>query len=466
MEYDILLRGGRVIDPAAGIDRVADVAVAGGKVEAVGPDLAGHAATVIDVAGRYVIPGLVDLHVHIPDHAGGGAGHAMLARAGVTTALDLSGPVTGVLTAAAKSGVGLHIAAVEAFRPGQQLPARPTRTEIRRAVERVLAAGGIGVKLHVDKGWEPEPTGMIIDECNRAGVWIASHCGTTATGSDIIGLRETLELAGDNRLHVAHVNSYCRGDVEDAGAEAYTAVELLRTSPHVFAESYLAEINGSNGTCVDGLPKNRRVRSWLEGAGYPGTEDGLRRAIREGWAHVTRMEPDDVLLLSGDEGVALWEEAETRTPICLPVNPAISRLVLGSSRKADGGFDVHALATDGGAYPRNVTVSAGLSMVEWGLLTLREFVTKASWTPARILGLPGKGRLVDADIAVIDPVSRTVTSTISAGRLIWHRGAVLGSGTRFLSTERGAAAAREACGVHELLEPAGSGFYTGDGLAA
>ncbi|MEU6412894.1 amidohydrolase family protein [Microbispora sp. NPDC046933] len=466
MEYDILLRGGRVIDPAADIDQVADVAIAGGKVEAVGPDLAGHAATVIDVTGRYVIPGLVDLHVHIPDHAGGGAGHAMLARAGVTTALDLSGPVTGVLTAAAKSGVGLHIAAVEAFRPGQQLPARPTRAEIRRAVERVLAAGGIGVKLHVDKGWEPEPTGMIIDECNRAGVWIASHCGTTATGSDIIGLRETLELAGGNRLHVAHVNSYCRGDVEDAGAEAYTAVELLRKSSHVFAESYLAEINGSNGTCVDGLPKNRRVRSWLEGAGYPGTEDGLRRAIREGWAHVTRMEPDNVLLLSGDEGVALWEEAETRMPICLPVNPAISRLVLGSSRKADGNFDVHALATDGGAYPRNVTVSAGLSMVEWGLLTLREFVTKASWTPARILGLPGKGRLVDADIAVIDPVSRTVTSTVSAGCLIWHQGAILGRGTRFLCTERGAAAAREACGAHELLEPAGSGLYTGDGLAA
>ncbi|GAA0977538.1 amidohydrolase family protein [Acrocarpospora macrocephala] len=466
MEYDILLRGGRVIDPAAGVDQIADVAIAGGRVEAVGPELAGHAATVIDVTGRYVIPGLVDLHVHIPEHMGGGAGHAMLARAGVTTALDLSGPAAGVLTAAARSGAGLHIAAVEAFRPDAQLPARPTRAEIRRAVDRVLAAGGIGVKLHVDKGWEPEPTGMIIDECNRAGVWIASHCGTTATASDIVGLRETLALAGDNRLHVAHVNSYCRGDVEDAGAEAYTAVELLRKSPQVFAESYLAEINGSNGTCVDGLPKNKRVRAWLEGAGYPGTEDGLRRAIRAGWAQVTRMEPDDVRLLSGDEGVAYWEAAETATPICLPVNPAISRLVLGSSRRADGSFDVPALATDGGAFPRNVTVSAGLSMVEWGLLSLAEFVTKASWTPARILGLPGKGRLADADLAVVDPLSRAVTTTISAGQVIWHQGAVLGRGTRFLSTERGAAAVRDACGGPHLLDLAASGFYTGDGLAA
>lgn len=62
--YDLILKGGRVIDPAAGLDAVADVAFADGKVAAVG-DAAGDARETRDVAGRIVTPGLIDFHTHV-----------------------------------------------------------------------------------------------------------------------------------------------------------------------------------------------------------------------------------------------------------------------------------------------------------------------------------------------------------------------------------------------------------------
>ena len=63
MTHDLVLRGGRVIDPASGHDGVADVAFAGGRVAEVGAGLEG--AEVRDAAGLIVMPGLIDLHTHV-----------------------------------------------------------------------------------------------------------------------------------------------------------------------------------------------------------------------------------------------------------------------------------------------------------------------------------------------------------------------------------------------------------------
>ncbi len=62
--YDLVLRGGHVIDPKNGIDAVRDVAIRGGKIAAVGESL-GAGDKTIDVRGLYVTPGLVDLHAHL-----------------------------------------------------------------------------------------------------------------------------------------------------------------------------------------------------------------------------------------------------------------------------------------------------------------------------------------------------------------------------------------------------------------
>ncbi len=61
---DLILRGGRVIDPAQKIDAVLDVGFVGGKVAAVGADL-GEAKDIRDVSGKMVVPGLIDLHTHV-----------------------------------------------------------------------------------------------------------------------------------------------------------------------------------------------------------------------------------------------------------------------------------------------------------------------------------------------------------------------------------------------------------------
>jgi len=64
--YDLLLKGGHVIDPANLIDDLRDVAVKGGKIAAVAKDIpASGARLVVDVKGLYVTPGLIDIHVHV-----------------------------------------------------------------------------------------------------------------------------------------------------------------------------------------------------------------------------------------------------------------------------------------------------------------------------------------------------------------------------------------------------------------
>lgn len=89
MAFDLVLTGARVLDPSQGIDRVSDVAFAGGKVAAVGDGLAGEARTVENCAGLIVTPGLIDLHTHV--YAGGtslGVAPSRLAPLGCTTLVD------------------------------------------------------------------------------------------------------------------------------------------------------------------------------------------------------------------------------------------------------------------------------------------------------------------------------------------------------------------------------------------
>jgi dihydroorotase len=89
MAYDLILRGGRVIDPSQGLDRITDVAFAEGRTAAVGDDLASGNAEVLDVSGKIVTPGLIDLHTHV--YWGGtslGVDPLRLARGGCTTLVD------------------------------------------------------------------------------------------------------------------------------------------------------------------------------------------------------------------------------------------------------------------------------------------------------------------------------------------------------------------------------------------
>jgi dihydroorotase len=87
---DLVLRGGRVIDPASGRDQTGDIAFGDGKVTAVGHDLAASGTEIVDARGLLVVPGLIDLHTHV--YWGGtslGVDAAEVARrSGTTTFVD------------------------------------------------------------------------------------------------------------------------------------------------------------------------------------------------------------------------------------------------------------------------------------------------------------------------------------------------------------------------------------------
>src|SRR5215472_15855899 len=92
----LILTGGRIIDPASGRDEIADIAFKDGKVAEIGSDLPRAGAETIDVSGRLVVPGLVDLHSHVywgGTSLGVDAG-AVAKTSGTTTFVDAgsSGP--------------------------------------------------------------------------------------------------------------------------------------------------------------------------------------------------------------------------------------------------------------------------------------------------------------------------------------------------------------------------------------
>ena len=82
--HDLVLAGGRILDPETGYDAVADLAVAAGRIAAIGRDL-GPATRTVEVDGLVVAPGFIDLHAHgqcLP-------ADRMQAFDGVTTTLEL-----------------------------------------------------------------------------------------------------------------------------------------------------------------------------------------------------------------------------------------------------------------------------------------------------------------------------------------------------------------------------------------
>jgi dihydroorotase len=96
MQYDVLLCGGRVIDPAQGIAGAYDVAIRDGRIATVGAGLPrGAAQEVLDVTGKLVLPGLIDTHAHVYQYVTGRFGlnaDMVGVHSGVTALVDQGGP--------------------------------------------------------------------------------------------------------------------------------------------------------------------------------------------------------------------------------------------------------------------------------------------------------------------------------------------------------------------------------------
>jgi len=83
--YDLIIRGGRVIDPSVRLDAVRDIAISGGRIAAVEAGIAADAADTIDARGKLVVPGLIDIHTHAGRSA---EGPGLMLQDGVTGWID------------------------------------------------------------------------------------------------------------------------------------------------------------------------------------------------------------------------------------------------------------------------------------------------------------------------------------------------------------------------------------------
>ena len=463
--YNMVLKGGFVVDPVSGYVGLYDVGLKHGKVAEIAPCINPTKATEsIDVQGCHVLPGIVDLHVHASEWLGGQYGHKMLALAGVTTALDMSGPIEGVLKMAKNYGAGLNIASIEYVRPGHTVPdANPTSDRLYGLLQQSQSKGSLGFKLlggHYPL--TPEATARAIEVANKHSAYVAFHAGSLSTGSTIDGMLEAIALSQGMSLHLAHVNSYCRGSVHPHVVETEEAVAALVANPSVRSESYLAVVNGTSAKCIQGVPESKVTERCLITGGFSATEQGLEEAIMAGWAQINMEAGGKVILAVGDEARAYWRRNETDTTVSFKVNPAEPRLRLATAKRPNGTFVVDAISTDGGGISRNVIVEMGLSLVKLEALTLEEYVQKTSYNPAQILGLKNKGHLsvgADADITVVDYARQEPVMTVVGGKVAMYKGLVCGQGSTIVTTQAGESYVKSQGLDTVVVDLSESGFY-------
>lgn len=441
-----IIRNARVLDPVNGVNRIADLLFDKGQIVELDPSEAIVATHEVDATGLLVVPGIIDIHVHASPWLGGRHAHKMLAMAGVTTALEMAGPIDGMIDIATNFGAGLNMACINYVRPEHTVDSTdPGASELRDLLNASLDKGAIGLKLlggHYPL--TPDATAATIRVAAEAGAYVAFHAGTLESGSHIEGMIEACDLAARNPLHLPHINSYTRGAKRGAMEEGELALSTLLQHPNIWSESYLSPINAASAKCSKGAPDSLTTRVCLERGGYAPDEAGLEKAISDGWALLNVESDDSVELAVGPDAVRAWRDADTNLGVSFAVNPSEPRLRLATARTAERGFVVDALATDGGGIPRNVIIDMGLSLVRLDAISIEDFVVKSSVTPARILGLTSKGHLgpgADADITIIDVERQRPVASFVAGEPVLCNGRVVGTGTRLITTPQGHKAA-------------------------
>lgn len=447
----LLIRGGRVIDPGSGLDAAADVLVRDGTVAAVGPDLAVPDGTaVLDVAGLIVGPGFVDLHSHVHSIAG----QRLQALDGVTTALDLEAglmPIGRAYAEAARAGRPLHFGFAASWaaaraqvllgvepdaqlssslallgEPAWQRSSSPAElTAWLALLEGELAAGalGIGVLMGYAPRTEPAEFRAVARLAAAADAPTYTHVrelveadpSTPIDGSDeiVIAAAET-----GAAMHHCHVNSTSRRHVDRVLA---TLDQARAAGSRVTVEAYPY---GAGSTAVGAyFLAPERLPAWGIGpASIVLVQTGERiadaarlRAVR---AETPGAECVIEFLNEHDPADQALLERALAFPDAIVASDAMP-LVWG-----DGALDSleWPLPPGGGTHPR--TAGTFAKTLRWmvretGAWTWLEAFRRAAYLPARVLdevapAARAKGHLgvgADADIVVLDPSRITDTAT-------------------------------------------------------
>lgn len=383
---NILIKGGRLLDPANGIDEQLDLLIADGKVAAVGADLQAADAELLDATGQLVVPGLIDIHVH-------------LREPGYEYKEDI---VSG--TRAAVVGGFTSVACMPNTDPVNDNKA-VTRYICQRAVEagqaNVFPVGAI------TKGLKGESLSEM-GELREAGCVAVTDDGQPVNDGEI--MRRALEYARSFDLPmISHAEDLAivAGGVMNDG---FVATELgLKGIPWVAEDAMvardvmLAEFTGA--------------RLHIAHVSTRGAVEIVRAAQKRGVAVTAEVTPHHFILT--EEAVRGYDtNAKMNPPLRSADDVAAVRQGL-----ADGTISV--IATDHAPHHRdekNVEFNIALNgvvgletalpltlrLVEEGVLPLSEAIARLSCGPARALGLD-RGTLAVgsvADVTVIDPECR------------------------------------------------------------
>src|SRR5690625_2482270 len=113
LSSDILLTNAYVVDPSQSINGMRSISMKDGKIQEIAPEISSEAETVIDMKGKMVMPGVIDIHTHVTRLLGGTLGYKMMAETGVTTAIDFAGPISDIVDNLNEAGCGLNIGGLE-----------------------------------------------------------------------------------------------------------------------------------------------------------------------------------------------------------------------------------------------------------------------------------------------------------------------------------------------------------------
>jgi N-acyl-D-aspartate/D-glutamate deacylase len=406
--FDLVLEGGRVIDPETGMDAVRNVGIRDGKIVRISTEaLSGR--RVVQAAGLVVAPGFIDLHQHAQDLAS----QRVKALDGVTTALELEIGVPDVgQFLKAKEGHSLihygtsasHVAArarllgsplevgeiLPKSGPATDRPATPEQIEAMQArLRSELDAGGLAVGMGIQ--YTPGATRLeVIDMFRLAAerrVPVYTHmrsAGRVEPGSAIEATSEVIGAAAITgaSLHIVHINSTCARDAMEclamvAGARARGLDVTTEAYP------YIAGMTSINSALFN--------PGWQEkfGIGYNDL------VLPDTGEHLTKERFDELHNSSTTHLVLVFSNTQEMVDKVIP-----DPLVMIASDGLEG-------------HPRNAgTYSRVLAQYvrEKGTITLMDALRKMSLMPAEMLerstaGARQKGRLqegADADIVVFD----------------------------------------------------------------